>query len=284
MRVGQVASRRSTVFATCGRRLVGRQQEAAPAAAHRDRLGADALEEPRLEVRREPLLGRRVEDERRDLRGREAVVEPGLAEIRDRGDVDQHLRQHHEQDGQAEEPRRQAEPAREPSGQRERRPGVHLRSPEAPRDPDQPAQPAGSARTGAGTRPRRASSPPTGSGTGRRGRRGPATLSPFWHGERPGHDELARLRARDGAAEDPPARGHDRLDVARDRPLRLGAVVLREGPAQDPDRPVPGARLLLRQADRGELGIREGDPRDRAAIDPRPGSRNSALRTTRPAW
>ena len=129
----------------------------------------------------EQLLGRRgVEHESGDLRRGEPVVQPVAAEIGDRGHVDQHLRHHHEQDGEQEEARRQAEGAGT-AAPRGSRPGgdarVHGRErlPEArARTPMTPAQPAGSAPTAAGTRPPRASRPPTGSDRGRRGRRGPA--------------------------------------------------------------------------------------------------------------
>ena len=45
-----------------------------------------------------------------------------------------------------------------------------------------------------------------------------------------------------------------------------------------------GARLLLGQADRGELRVGVGDARDRRVVSTRTGRRNSALRITRPAW
>src|SRR4051812_6561515 len=86
--------------------------------------------------------------------------------------------------------------------------------------------------------------------------------------EDPGHNEVAGVRGGDDAAEDLSARRDDGLDVAGGAPLGLGAIVLRDRPAQDPDSPVAGPRLLLAEADGGDLRIRVGDPRDGRRVDP----------------
>ncbi len=78
-------------------RFGGGEQAALLAHLHRHCPGADAVENLPGETLRHHAARRRVEHQRRGVRGGQAVVEPGQAEIRDRRHVDQHFRQHHEQ-------------------------------------------------------------------------------------------------------------------------------------------------------------------------------------------
>jgi hypothetical protein len=54
------------------------------------------------------LVGRRFDRERRQMAGRHAAFQPGLAEAGDGGREDQHFRQHDEQDGHHQQLGRQA--------------------------------------------------------------------------------------------------------------------------------------------------------------------------------
>ena len=72
--------------------------------------------------------------------------------------------------------------------------------------------------------------------------------------------------ADDGGAEDPALAVGDDLDVAAGLALGLGAVVLVERPAQHPDAPCGAARLVLGEADMGELGVGEGHARDQVVV------------------
>ena len=78
------------------------------------RLGAETVEDVlhhalgQLGLR---FIGRGVEHQRDGARDRDAVGEPGEAEVRDRGNVDQHFGDHHEQDREHEQLSRTARTA-----------------------------------------------------------------------------------------------------------------------------------------------------------------------------
>jgi hypothetical protein len=74
------------------------EQPPLPADLHRYRAGPDRIENLPRKIVRHHAAWRGVENERRRVRRREAVVEPVVAEIRDRRNVDQHFGQHHEHD------------------------------------------------------------------------------------------------------------------------------------------------------------------------------------------
>src|ERR1041384_1484738 len=65
--------------------------------------------------------------------------------------------------------------------------------------------------------------------------------------ERPGRDQLARLRPDDGRSEDAAILRRNDLDVAVGFPLGLRPVIVVIGPAQHADLLVAPARLWLRQ-------------------------------------
>ena len=90
---------------------IGRGEQAALLAhLHRHRPGADAVEDLLGEALRHHAARRRIEHQRGGVGGGEAVIEPGQAEIRDRRHIDQHFRQHDENDRQDQKLARQAEP------------------------------------------------------------------------------------------------------------------------------------------------------------------------------
>ena len=83
------------------RHVVDGEQPALVAHLHRDRLGAEVVEDllhHGFGELRLLLVGLGVEHERDGARDRDAVGQPGEAEIGDRGHVDQHFGDHHEQD------------------------------------------------------------------------------------------------------------------------------------------------------------------------------------------
>ena len=86
-----------------GRHLPGRQQAALLAHLHRHRAGADAVQDLTRDRVRDHAVRRGLEHQRRGVSGGEAVVEPVQAEVGDRGDIDQHFRDHHEQQREDEE-------------------------------------------------------------------------------------------------------------------------------------------------------------------------------------
>jgi hypothetical protein len=62
----------------------------------RNRVRADALENLTRDRFRDRAAGRGLEHERGGIGGGEPVAEPVQPKVGDRGDVDQHLRDHHE--------------------------------------------------------------------------------------------------------------------------------------------------------------------------------------------
>ena len=73
-----------------------------------DRIGAHVVEQLALQVLADHLVRRRLQRQDRQVRGGQAFLEIDQPETADRRRVDQHLGQHHEGDGQQQEPRRQA--------------------------------------------------------------------------------------------------------------------------------------------------------------------------------
>ena len=69
---------------------------------------------PRQRIR-DHARGRGIQHQRRGIGRRQPVVEPVHPEIRDRGHVDQHVRDHDQRNGQQQQLAGQAEPARRPS-------------------------------------------------------------------------------------------------------------------------------------------------------------------------
>ena len=96
----------------CGMSLT-RKQLALVAHFDRDHLGADAVENLLHHLGRQVDLVAlgclRVEHERNGARDREPVGEPVQPEIRDRRHIDQHFRDHHEQDREQQKLAREAE-------------------------------------------------------------------------------------------------------------------------------------------------------------------------------
>ena len=83
-----------------GRHVGGGEQAALIAHLHRNRARADAVENLFREAFRHHAARRGVEHERRRVRGRKPVVQPIQSKIRDRRNVNQNFRHHHEQDGE----------------------------------------------------------------------------------------------------------------------------------------------------------------------------------------
>ncbi len=83
---------------------------------------------------------------------------------------------------------------------------------------------------------------------------------PLLHGEHPGQDQLARVAADDGRADDQAALADDRLDEAFGRALGLGAVVLLERPLHRFRACVLELGLRLGPAHVRKFGLRVGDP------------------------
>ena len=80
---------------------------------HRDRPGADRCRESAARQRvRHHAARRRLQHQRGGVRGGEPVVEPVQAEVGDRRHVDQHFRDHHEQDREDEQLAGQAQSRR----------------------------------------------------------------------------------------------------------------------------------------------------------------------------
>ena len=101
------------------RRQIGaRQQPALLAHLDGDRARADAVEDlPRQRIRHHARR-RGIQHQRRGIRRRQPVVQPVHPEIRDRGHVDQHFRDHHQRNGEQQQLAGQAEPARRPRPRR----------------------------------------------------------------------------------------------------------------------------------------------------------------------
>ena len=100
------------VVVDLGRHVGGGKQPASLAHFQRHRARADALEQ----LARDPLghhaVGRGLKHQSRGIGGGEPVVEPVQPKIGDRGNIDQHLGHHHEQDGEHEELAGQAQSGR----------------------------------------------------------------------------------------------------------------------------------------------------------------------------
>ena len=86
-----------------GRHVVDGQHAAALAHLHGDGAGADRVEDLLGEAVGHHAVRRGFEHQRRGIAGCEAVLEPGDAEIGHRRHIDQHFRDHHEQDREDEE-------------------------------------------------------------------------------------------------------------------------------------------------------------------------------------
>ena len=83
-----------------GRHVGGGQQPALVAHLHRHRARADAVENLLGQAFRHHAARRRIEHQRRGVRGGQAIVEPVEPEIGDRRHVNENFRHHHEQDGE----------------------------------------------------------------------------------------------------------------------------------------------------------------------------------------
>ena len=94
------------------RHVDGRDQPAGGAVADGDRGRADGGEEIVLDLARHLDPFGADDDQGRRVGHGQAIRQPARAEIGDRGNVDQHLARHDEEDGEEEELPRQAEPAR----------------------------------------------------------------------------------------------------------------------------------------------------------------------------
>ena len=79
------------------------EQPALRAHLHGDRAGADAAEDLPRQALGHHAARRRIEHQRRGVGGGEPVVQPVEPEIGDRRHIDQHFRDHHEQDREDEE-------------------------------------------------------------------------------------------------------------------------------------------------------------------------------------
>ena len=86
-----------------GRHVVDGQHAAALAHLHGDGAGADAVEDLFGEAVGHHAVRRGVEHQRRGIAGLQPILEPGDAEIGHRRHIDQHFRDHHEQDREDEE-------------------------------------------------------------------------------------------------------------------------------------------------------------------------------------
>jgi hypothetical protein len=86
-----------------GWHLRGREQAALLTHLHRHGPGADALQDLARDRVRHHAVGGGLEHQRRGIGGGQAVVEPVQAKVGDRRHIDQHLRDHHEQQREDEE-------------------------------------------------------------------------------------------------------------------------------------------------------------------------------------
>ena len=91
------------------------EQPALRAHLHRHGAGADAAEDLPRQAFGHHAARRRVQHQRRGVGGGEPVVQPVEPEVRDRRHIDQHFRDHHEQDREDEELAGQTEPRRRPA-------------------------------------------------------------------------------------------------------------------------------------------------------------------------
>ena len=97
-----------------GRHVAGHQQAALLAHLHGDGTRADAVEH--LTRQRVGHVRRRLQHQRGGIGGVQPVPEPVQPEIGDRRHIDQHFRDHHEQDRKDQELAGQAQPRRREPG------------------------------------------------------------------------------------------------------------------------------------------------------------------------
>ncbi len=115
-------------WSTAGGISVDREQAALLAHLHGDRARADRVEDLARHRLRHHAARRRLEHQRGGVGGGQAVVQPVQPEIGDRRHIDQHFRDHHEQDREDEQLAGQAQARHARAGRSFRRRGSIRRS------------------------------------------------------------------------------------------------------------------------------------------------------------